>query len=117
VPVQTLKEAPFSLVWGASVYAYVVAHNAYGNSAVSARGNGAVIVTMPEPPRNLVEDTLYRSATSLGLEWTQPLTNGGSLVIDYRLLYDQASDNWIVFRENILGTAYTVTGLNAGSTY
>lgn len=43
IPVQILRESPFSLPWGSSVYAIVIATNAYGDSAQSNPGNGAVI--------------------------------------------------------------------------
>jgi len=42
--------APYNLAWGASVHATVLATNIVGNSAISASGNGAVILTNPEPP-------------------------------------------------------------------
>jgi hypothetical protein len=35
IPVTSLKSAPFSLPWGSSVYAKVIAINLYGNSQVS----------------------------------------------------------------------------------
>ena len=68
--------------------AYIVAHNAYGMSNVSERGNGAVIITKPDAPTNLIEDTAFRTATEVGLEWLEGLTNGGSQVISYRVTYD-----------------------------
>jgi hypothetical protein len=55
IPVQSLKDSPFSLPWGASVWAKVVATNIKGSST-STEGNGAVIVTKPDTPLNLAED-------------------------------------------------------------
>jgi len=67
IPINTLKQAPFQLAWGSSVYAYVVATNIYGDSDYSPRGNGAVIITKPDAPESLSEDTLFRRPSELGL--------------------------------------------------
>ena len=70
VAVSVLLDYPFSLTWGQSVYAVVIAANKYGNSAQSLPGNGAVLVTSPDAPLNLKENTSYRSLTSLGINWS-----------------------------------------------
>jgi hypothetical protein len=51
------------------VYATVVAFNVYGESDESAVGEGAIILTSPDPPINVIEYYAGRSATSLGLMW------------------------------------------------
>jgi hypothetical protein len=48
IPVAVLKAAPFSLDWGADVYAKVIATNIYGDSTESLEGNGAYITTNPD---------------------------------------------------------------------
>ena len=55
IPVAVLKAEPFSLPWGASVYAKLYATNSEGDSVMSDEGNGAYITTYPDPPINLVE--------------------------------------------------------------
>ena len=55
IPVSELKNLPFSLDWGTSVYAKVSAINEYGSSELSIEGNGAVITTNPDQPTNLQE--------------------------------------------------------------
>ena len=50
VPISILQASPYNLVWGASIYATVLATNVVGSSVVSLSGNGAVITTNPEPP-------------------------------------------------------------------
>lgn len=69
IPVSILTNAPFNLTWGSSVYAKVIATNMYGDSPVSAIGNGAVIITYPSAPLNLTEIITVRTATTLGLQW------------------------------------------------
>jgi hypothetical protein len=48
IPVTALRASPFSLAWGTSVYAKIVAKNVYGSSLESSAGNGAVITTTPD---------------------------------------------------------------------
>lgn len=45
IPVNVFRTAPFELEWGASIFAKVIAINAYGDSVESLEGNGAVIAT------------------------------------------------------------------------
>ena len=85
VPVTTLKAAPFSLPWGASVYAKVIATNVYGNSIESDAGNGAVITTTPDAPINLAEVVAQRTKSTLGLSWSSAAFTGGDVIIDYRI--------------------------------
>lgn len=70
--------------WGASVYAKLVATNSKGTSNESNEGNGAVIITRPDAPSNLLEDSQYRTASTLGLTWT-PGAENGATIIDYRI--------------------------------
>ena len=47
---------PFNFDWGQSIYAKIIASNAYGDSAESDVGNGAILMTKPDAPINLAED-------------------------------------------------------------
>jgi hypothetical protein len=49
--------APYSLSIGDSVFAKVIASNIKGESDDSINGNNAIILTKPNAPRNLQEDT------------------------------------------------------------
>ena len=64
-----------------------------------------------------MENVVARTATSVGLSWTTGVSNGGSGVIDFTISYDQSTDNFIVLQSNNLGTNFTATNLNTGSTY
>ena len=70
IPVTSLRSPPFSLEWGASVYAKVVATNMYGDSLISDEGNGAIITTTPDRPLNLAEDTTLRTKSTLAITWS-----------------------------------------------
>jgi hypothetical protein len=61
--------AAYNLDGGDSVYAKVVAVNAYGETAQSAEGNGAYYTRVPDSPQNLAEDITQRTSVTDGLTW------------------------------------------------
>jgi hypothetical protein len=83
--VQSLRISPYSLEWGSSVFAEVIAINAYGDSLTSAAGNGAVITTTPDSPISLTEDYSARTKSTLGFTWSDAAFTGGVDIIDYRI--------------------------------
>lgn len=117
VLVSTLRQLPFSLEWGTSVYAKVIAYNFYGDSEVSAAGNGAVIITYPDAPLDVIEVVESRTPTSITIQWTEGFANGGSPVIDYRINYDEATAIYVVLAENHLTTTITASSLTSGLNY
>ena len=74
--------------WGSSVHAKVVAYNVYGDSDESPVGNGAIILTSPDPPVNLAEVVALRAADSITVSWEDGISDGGDSVVDYRLSSD-----------------------------
>ena len=58
-----------------------------GSSAASSAGSGAIIISTPDAPISLSENTSERSASTLGLTWTEGSSNGGTVIIDYRINY------------------------------
>ena len=54
VSLTTLKEAPYNLLQGDSVWVKVISINTYGESALSEAGNNAVIQLVPDAPVNLL---------------------------------------------------------------
>lgn len=54
IPISTIISSPYSLPWGSSVYATVSSTNIVGYSEISNSGNGAIILTNPDAPINLV---------------------------------------------------------------
>ena len=74
---------PFNLAWGSSIFARISALNIVGSSSLSTAGNGAIIVTIPDAPVNLVDDAEQTTATQIGIDWSEGPNNGGSPVIDY----------------------------------
>jgi hypothetical protein len=89
IPSATLNAAPYNIDWGNSVYAKLSAINIYGESSMSLEGNGGIIITKPDPPTNIIEDIAQRTLNSIGFYWEQGASDGGSIVIDFRIYYDQ----------------------------
>lgn len=102
IPILTLRSEPFNLPWGAHVYAKLIAYNAYGDSALSPEGNGAVILTTPEAPINLVEDYEDRTATTLGFSWENGASDGGSTVLDYTISVSENEGAYTVLASNVM---------------
>jgi hypothetical protein len=67
IPITTLKAAPYSHPWGASIYVKVLATNVVGGGPYSTAGNGAIILTTPFAPQVLVEDPLLTNKNQIGL--------------------------------------------------
>ncbi len=78
-----LRETPFNLPWGSNVVAKVLAINSLGSSDYSQNGSGANILTKPDTPTSLTEDTRLRSPNTLGITWITPTFNGGAPITDY----------------------------------
>ena len=117
MPINILRGSTYNHPWGASIYAKVIAYNVYGLSDESAVGNGAVILTVPDAPLNVVEVVTSRAATSITISWQPPPTNGGAPVIDYTIISDDSVGVDRVIKTGESSTSYQATGLTAGKTY
>jgi hypothetical protein len=111
-----LRTTPYSLEWGSSVNAKVIATNTYGNSDESLAGNGAMITTTPDVPTSIIEVYADRTKSTLGLTWTDPVFTGGDVIIDYRINIAEQGGSYSVLNSDT-ETSYTATGLTAGTTY
>jgi hypothetical protein len=117
VPVTSLRSSPYSLEWGSSVFAKVIAVNIYGNSIESTDGNGAVITTSPDAPINLAEVVVERTKSTLGLSWDAAAFTGGDVIIDYRISIAVQGSSFAVLASSLTDSTYTATGLTFGTTY
>ena len=117
IPIATLMAAPFNLPWGSSIYAKLTATNIQGTTPESPVGNGAIILTFPDTPTSFTNVPSITNGYQIGLTWTKGVNEGGTPVIDYRVWYDQAANNYIVLQSNIVATSLTVTTLSMGTQY
>ena len=67
------------------IYAKVSAVNAIGQSAKSSEGQSGPVYTTPSNPV-LKNDDEVTSAELIGLTWSEPASNGGTPILDYRVL-------------------------------
>ncbi len=113
----TFTTSPYNLQWGQSVFAQVVATNIKGSSLTSLGGNGAVILTNPDAPLNFVNVALVTTGYQIGLSWTQGLSDGGTPVLDYKIMYDQATNNYVTLDSSISALTFTAINLTPGLSY
>lgn len=118
VQISTIRSAPFSIPWGSSVYAKVIATNVVGNSLASLEGNGAIILTYPDPPTTLANNGDITSASVMAMTWSAGAADGGTPVIDYRISYSLAgSDTYQVIATGVISRNYQTASLTQGSLY
>lgn len=118
VPIAKLRTAPYNLPWGASIFAKVVATNFYGSSAVSDPVNGAIILTIPDAPKGIIENYSLKSGTTISLAWINGDKDGGAPVTSYNIRYN--SDGSSVYAPLVAGLlvkSYTASNLTPGVTY
>jgi hypothetical protein len=96
IPIASLRAEPFGLDWGASIYGKVRAVNQVGTSEYSDVGNGAVILTAPDVPINFADVPSITTSSKIGLSWEEGASNGGTPVIDYRILYKKGTESYRV---------------------
>lgn len=108
IPLSTLTAAPYNLLKGYSIYAYVIATNAYGSSPKSDNGNGGVIVLVPDAPINLADDPTVTTRSVIRFTWSPAASDGGSPILSYTVTYDESVGNLgTVLKTGITGTSYT----------
>jgi hypothetical protein len=89
-----------------SVYVKVIAANVYGDSAYSDVGNGAAIWIVPEAPINLQNDATATDAFKIRFTWDEGIENGGTPVIDYTVMFDQSTGDYVLLAEKVVDRYY-----------
>ena len=95
IPLSILFTAPYNLSWGTGIYAVVHSLNLAG-FATSAPSDGEIMITYPDPPTNFLVD----SKTML-FTWDRGDFDGGTPVINYRILWDQGNSTYTVLQDGI----------------
>lgn len=118
IPSSEFLLAPYSLMWGDSIYAVVKARNIKGWSEYSAAGSGALIFTVPDAPINVRNVPTLTDADTIGLLWDLGSESGGTPVIDYTISYNGgAGDVFTVLESNIVLLPYEAHSLTVGTIY
>jgi hypothetical protein len=116
IHVSVFKADPFNLDWGRRVWAKVVATNVKGDSLESEPGTGAVIISNPDPPVNLVENYSQRTASTLGFTWEEGELNRGAEVTSYRVFYSINGGPFYILA-SVPSEAFLAYSLQWGWTY
>lgn len=93
------------------------AQNIYGSSSSQTATGTAVILTTPDAPLSLANNPAITNAARVGITWTAGLSNGGTPIIDYTVLWDQGTGNWVIRISGLTTTSYTISQLSMGTTY
>jgi hypothetical protein len=112
--------SPFSLTVGMSVYASIVCYNGVGDSPNSDVGNGATVIVsqVPDAPLSLARSLIISlDKTSVSYVWEDAAFDGNQPILDYRVSYDQGSDNWAISDIGITTLSFTQVGLTPGTLY
>ncbi len=84
MPLSSLIVAPFSLTQGTSIQAKVIAANQFGDSEISAAGNGGIVVVIPFNIQ-LANNYDVTNTTHIGLLF--PTNNGGMPILEYKVYW------------------------------
>lgn len=118
VPLLILQAAPYNWVRGDSIFAKISASNVWGESALSNSGNGAIVVTIPSPPINLLNNASVTTDTKIGFSWSDGIQTGGKPITEYRVSWDRASGSWVTLESGLTTKSYaTKVTLIAGEYY
>lgn len=110
------KAEPFVLDWGERIWSKIVATNVKGDSEESDPGTGAVIISNPDPPVNLVENYSQRSASTLGFTWEDGELDRGAEVTSYRVHYSINSGPFYILA-SVSTKSFLAYSLTSGNTY
>jgi hypothetical protein len=117
IPISTLRASPYLLPWGGGVYARVIAVNVLGSSLTSTTANGAIILTLPDAPVDLLNNEAQTSGTQISLTWMEGDSNGGTAFLDYTVTSASDGVTFVERQVGIVGTSVTLTGFTLGVTY
>jgi hypothetical protein len=75
------------------------------------------MLTVTDLPVDLTKVVTITSGSQIGLLWAPGVNVGGTPLIDYRFTYDQGNGNFVQLVSGLTSSAYTLTGLTAGTQY
>jgi hypothetical protein len=75
------------------------------------------ISVAPDPPKTLLRVDALTDSTRVTFIWSEGDFNGGQIVTDYRIYYDQGTNIFILLASGVLSKTFTLTPATAGVTY
>jgi hypothetical protein len=101
VPLSKLQDYPFDLLLGYKIYVKVVATNDYGDSLISEAGSGDGLETIADAPVDLLNDPSVTDDSTVRFTWSDGPLDGDSIVLDYRVTYDQSTGNFVTLADGV----------------
>lgn len=89
-----------------AVYAKIISINFYGESVISEAGNGALIQLVPDAPIDLQNDPTATSDVTIKFTWIPGPSDGGAVVIDHDIYYDNLTNDFILLEEAVTTLYY-----------
>jgi hypothetical protein len=117
INIATVLAAPYNVDGGDHIWAKVSAANVYGESAQSSAGNDAMYTRVPDSPISLAEDSLQRTATTIGITWADGSNNGGVAITNYKIEYRAQGGSTFTEAGTTASKAFSITPLTLGTTY
>ena len=73
---------------------------------------------VPDAPLSPTNDPAVTTKSVIGFNWLDGASNGGTSIIDYRIWYDQSTDNFVILKTGHLEKSFFTTNtLISGRTY
>jgi len=109
IDLDVLRAAPFGYKQGEQIVIQVAAANKFGDSLLSEPTNSsyeAIILQEPDAPINLQNDLQITSDSVIKINWQPGKSDGGSVVLDYTVYYDQGTGKFVSLASSIKNTYY-----------
>jgi hypothetical protein len=65
------------------------------------------MVFVPDAPINLLNDPFTTSDSTIRFTWSDGPSDGDKSVLDYRIIYDQSTNEFITLEEGVTQKSYT----------
>ena len=76
-----------------------------------------IAASKPDPPISFVRNEALTTKTQVAFSWSEPVSNGGSPVIDYLIEFDNSLGTFSKIEEFYTSTSFVKTGLQEGTSY
>lgn len=115
--ITTTSYSTTSLTAGGEYIFKVEARNVFGYSSTYSNAVTILQAQKPDAPVTLANDAAITASTQIGLTWSAGAFDGASPIIDYRITFDQGTNNWVPLASSITLTSFTATDLTPDTVY
>lgn len=72
---------------------------------------------MPDAPVEIQNNMAVTTVNKVGIMWSPGYSDGGLVVEDYRISWDQGTGSWEIRQEGVSTTSYTAASVYMGTVY